>query len=107
MTQRDRALAGLEFIRGDLTLKAQRDRAEALCFEFNHTNPADTDKKQAILDELLPNKKGCLIKTPFTCEYGDYFCQLQLQADRRRQDHLWRQRAGGPRLHLCHGGTSH
>ena len=48
MTQRDRALAGLEFIRGDLTLKAQRDRAEALCFEFNHTNPADTDKKPAI-----------------------------------------------------------
>ena len=72
MTQRDRALAGLEFIRGDLTLLAQRNRAEALCFEFNHTNPADTDKKQAILDELLPNKKGCLIKTPFTCEYGDY-----------------------------------
>ncbi len=72
MTNKERAEAGIAFIRGDLDLKAQRDRAEVLCYEYNHTHPADTKKQQEILNQLLPNKKSCLIKPPVVIEHGRY-----------------------------------
>ena len=31
MTEKEKALLGMEFLRGDPELKAQRDRTEALC----------------------------------------------------------------------------
>ena len=73
MTEREKALAGMEFVRGDINLKKQRDTAEMLCFEYNATSPADNEKRQEILDKLIPDKKdGCYIKSPFICEYGSY-----------------------------------
>ena len=73
MTEREKALAGLEFVRGDAELKRQRDRAETLCFAFNSTPPADSEKRQAILRELIGQVgEGCFIKAPFICEYGTY-----------------------------------
>ena len=39
MTEKEKALLGLEFKKGGNELKAQRDRAEALCFRLNHTPP--------------------------------------------------------------------
>lgn len=73
MTEKERALRGLEFRRGGLELKQQRDRAEMLCFEYNTTPPVLTEKKQEILDRLIKDKQeGCYIKSPFLCEYGDY-----------------------------------
>ena len=73
MTEREKALAGMEFIRGDKDLKKQRDHAEALCFELNHTSPREAEKRQEILRELIKNTDGdCYIKSPFICEYGEY-----------------------------------
>lgn len=73
MTEKEKALQGLEFMRGGLELKKQRDRAEMLCFEFNTTPPDNNQKKQEILSRLIPDaKEGCYIKSPFICEYGDY-----------------------------------
>ena len=73
MTEREKALAGLEFIRGDKDLKAARDRAELLCWQYNGTSPADTAKKAEILEQLIKNAgEGCYIKSPFICEYGEY-----------------------------------
>ena len=73
MTEKEKALAGLEFIRGDKDLKSARDRSEMLCFMYNSTSPADTEKRRAIMDELIPHKEeGCMIKPPFICEYGEY-----------------------------------
>ena len=73
MTEREKALAGLEFIRGDKDLKLQRDRAEILCFQYNNTSPDQQDKKNRILAQLLGNMgEGCYIKSPFICEYGSY-----------------------------------
>ncbi len=73
MTEREKALAGMEFVRGDATLKMQRDCAEALCYEYNSTNPADSEKRQEILKKLIPaQREGCYIKSPFICEYGSY-----------------------------------
>ncbi|MBR3694406.1 MAG: sugar O-acetyltransferase [Erysipelotrichales bacterium] len=73
MTEREKALAGLVFKRGDVTLKAQRDRAELLCFELNATSPKESERRCEILRELLPSyKEDSFIKPPFICEYGDY-----------------------------------
>ena len=58
MTEREKALAGMEFIRGDKDLKKQRDHAEALCFELNHTSPKEAEKRQEILRELIKNTDG-------------------------------------------------
>ena len=73
MTEKDKALAGLEFVRGDKDLKKQRERAEQLCFELNTTPPSNTQKREEIIRELIKDaKEGCYIKPPFICEYGDY-----------------------------------
>lgn len=71
MTEMEKALAGLEFIRGGKELREQRDAAEALCFQLNNTPPTDTEAREAILRQLLPDRgEGCYIKSPFICEYG-------------------------------------
>ena len=73
MSEKEKALAGLVFKRGDIDLRKQREKAEALCFEYNHTNPSDINRKNEILDQLIKNKKeNCYIKSPFICEYGEY-----------------------------------
>ncbi|MDD6043236.1 MAG: sugar O-acetyltransferase [Eubacteriaceae bacterium] len=73
MTEKEKALAGMEFIRGDIDLKKQRDHAEALCFELNHTSPQNTEKREEILHQLIKNTRGRFyIKSPFICEYGEY-----------------------------------
>ena len=73
MSEKEKALAGLEFLRGDADLRKQRERAEVLCFELNRTSPQDTEKREKILHELIKDQKaGCYIKSPFICEYGDY-----------------------------------
>lgn len=73
MTEKEKALAGLEFIRGGKELRQQRDAAEALCFQLNNTPPADAEAREEILRQLLPDRgEGCYIKSPFICEYGAY-----------------------------------
>ncbi|MBR5005239.1 MAG: sugar O-acetyltransferase, partial [Erysipelotrichaceae bacterium] len=65
MSEKEKALAGLEFVRGDVDLKKARDRAEALCFELNQTPPSQNEKRQLILKELLPfAADGFFIKVP-------------------------------------------
>ena len=73
MSEKEKALAGLEFVRGDADLKRARDRAEELCFLLNQTPPSQMEKRTQILRELLPNvQDGFFIKPPFICEYGEY-----------------------------------
>lgn len=73
MTEKEKALAGLEFMRGSRELKAKRDAAELLCFRLNQTSPEDGEKRQEILRQLLPNAgENCFIKPPFFCDYGEY-----------------------------------
>ena len=49
MTEKEKALLGMEFLRGDPDLKVQRDRTEALCFQLNNTSPQDTEKRAELL----------------------------------------------------------
>lgn len=73
MTEKEKALAGLEFMRGGAELKAQRDRTEMLCFTLNNTPPCETEKRNDIICKLILDRKGSFtIKSPFLCDYGSY-----------------------------------
>lgn len=73
MTEKEKALAGLEFIRGSAELKQQRAAAESLCFRLNHTPPENAGERQTLLRQLIKDAgEGVTIKSPFICEYGEY-----------------------------------
>lgn len=73
MTEKEKALAGLEYLRGDPDLKRQRDIAEKTCYEFNLTSPENTSKKDELIRSIIKDIKGTYyIKSPFICEYGEY-----------------------------------
>ena len=71
MTEGEKALVGLEFKKGDPELRKLRERAESLCFRFNHTPPEEVKMRQALLRELIPDMgDGCTVTPPFLCDYG-------------------------------------
>lgn len=60
----------------DTELTAQRLAAEELCFALNHTRPADTEERNRILRQLIPDLgEGCEILSPFLTDYG-CFCRI-------------------------------
>jgi len=60
----------------DENLLKERDKAEELYFSFNHTNPKDKEKREEILNTLLPNKgNNVTILSPFYTDYG-YNCYI-------------------------------
>ena len=73
MTEGEKALAGLEFIKGDPELRRMRERAESLCFRLNHTPPEEGEKRRELLYALIPEQgEGCTVKPPFLCDYGEF-----------------------------------
>ena len=58
MTELEKARAGLEFIRGDATLRSIRERAESLCFRLNHTPPEERETRRTLLQQLIPHQAG-------------------------------------------------
>ena len=73
MTEEEKALAGLEFIRGIEELRLKRERTEKLCFRFNNTPPGEKEQRKILFREMIPNaKEACYVKSPFLCEYGEY-----------------------------------
>ena len=71
MTEGEKALAGLEFIKGDPELRKLRERAESLCYRFNQMPPEEGEKRHMLLRELIPDMgDGCTVKPPFLCDYG-------------------------------------
>lgn len=50
-----------------------REKAEDLCFAYNHTKPSNHIEKEAILKELFPNcGKRVTILSPVYADYGYY-----------------------------------
>ena len=73
MTEGEKALAGLEFIKGDPELRRMRERAESLCFRLNHTPPEEGEKRRELLRALIPEQgEECTVKPPFLCDYGSF-----------------------------------
>lgn len=55
----------------DKQLIKEREYAKDLCFDFNNTQPSDTEKQQAILKKLIGKTKDSFcITAPFWCDYG-------------------------------------
>ena len=48
-----------------------RTKCASLCYEFNMTNPVDTEKQEQILKQILGKTNGDFtITAPFYCDYG-------------------------------------
>lgn len=55
----------------DLELVNDRNTAKELIFDYNHSRPSETDKKQEIIRSLFgKTSKSFLIEAPFHCDYG-------------------------------------
>ena len=58
----------------DAELLELRENAEELCYSFNQTSPKMTEKKEKIMNAILPNRgKNTTILSPFYTDYG-YNC---------------------------------
>lgn len=77
MTEREKLNRGLWYdANNDAELLDERQKAEELYFDFNHTPPKEKSRRQELLRKLLPNMgKDVIINTPFYTDYG-YNCLL-------------------------------
>lgn len=74
MTEKEKMLAGKWYDANfDKELLEERLKAEDLCFELNQTRPSNTEKREKIISQLIPNcGKDVSILSPFYADYGIY-----------------------------------
>lgn len=72
MTEQERMARGLWYdANNDPALDAQRNEADALCFEFNGTSPADAARREELLARIVPDLgAGAVVLAPFQVDYG-------------------------------------
>ena len=71
MTEKEKQQKGLLYYGSDQELSADRDAAKQLCYEFNFSSPADSEKRREILAKLFGSVgKGIWIEPMFQCDYG-------------------------------------
>ncbi len=75
MTEREKLEKGLWYdANNDAELLKLREEAEELCFRLNGTSPKMPEKREEIMESLLPNRgKDTVILSPFYTDYG-YNC---------------------------------
>jgi maltose O-acetyltransferase len=74
LTEKERMTRGFPYKPWVPELNANRLRGQKLTLAYNATSPGDTEKRRAILAELLhPDSKGksMLVEPPFRVDYGD------------------------------------
>jgi maltose O-acetyltransferase len=70
-SQRDRMLAGELYVADDPQLAAEHLRALTLTRQLNDSDPADPERRRAVLCELLGSfGEGSEIRPPLWCDYG-------------------------------------
>ncbi len=69
-SEKVKMLAGEYYMADDEELVRERDRAQALAFEFSHTPPCEKEKRQEILKRLIIARGAFHIEAPFNCDYG-------------------------------------
>lgn len=70
-SQKERMLAGDEYLADDPVLNAERARAAILIAELNATVGDETARREMLLRTLLGRMgHGCEIRSPFFCDYG-------------------------------------
>ena len=74
MSETDKMLAGEWYDANyDTELVESRRKAADDCFEYDHTRPSDTSKREAILKKILHTEQlseGLEVLSPFLCDYG-------------------------------------
>lgn len=71
MNEKEKMINGKPYNSSDDTLKADRKRAKEITYDYNMTNPSDTNKKNNLIKELLGSVgKNFIIEQPFRCDYG-------------------------------------
>ncbi len=77
MSEKENMLAGLCYKPDDSELISARQTARRLLWQYNATDPADTDKRTQLLEQLFGHVgRKCVIEPPFFCDYGT---QIYLQ----------------------------
>ena len=73
MTEAEKLRAGLLFAPGDPELKAIKLRTHKLNLDYNQTYEDETEKRTAILKEILGDMgEGCFFQGPITFHYGKH-----------------------------------
>ncbi|MGE5678702.1 MAG: sugar O-acetyltransferase [Pseudomonadota bacterium] len=69
-SEKEKMLSGELYDASDSELVSEREKARSLTFEFNHTNPAEGEKRQELLKSLIIARGHFHIEAPFNCDYG-------------------------------------
>lgn len=70
MTESEKMAQGEWYFATDKQLVAQRLKAKAACFTFNHISPDNISERKRVLKTLLPNAPSAWIEPHFYCDYG-------------------------------------
>ncbi|GEA51857.1 maltose O-acetyltransferase [Vibrio inusitatus NBRC 102082] len=70
LTEKQKMIAGLDYIQSDPELVADRNRAKALCFKISQTCPTDRATHQALMSNIIGYKTEAWVEPPFYCDYG-------------------------------------
>lgn len=72
MTEKEKMLAGMIYdANNDADLIAERVRCKELCYDYNRLRPSESERRSALLHDLLGHIAGeVLIEAPFECDYG-------------------------------------
>ncbi len=71
MTEKDKMLAGEDYLAFDPTLIEIRQKVRRLTYEINQLPPEELEKRKALFEQLLGKTgKEFLIEQPFRCDYG-------------------------------------
>ena len=71
MSEKENMLSGLFYKASDTELLQERQQARRLLWQYNATDPADTEKRNSLLGELLGQAgTNNIIEPPFFCDYG-------------------------------------
>ena len=71
MTEKEKMLLGKIYDTSDSEITLLREKAHRLCQRYNSTFESETELREKILDELIPNRaKGAALAGPIYFDYG-------------------------------------
>ncbi len=71
MSQRDKLHTGELYLPGDEEIMKEQLKKLDMLYDFNHTRPAELDKREEMLKEMFAEiGEGCYIEPPFHANWG-------------------------------------